>query len=124
MAKAYDHMDWGFLIPILEGFGFDALWIDQIWRCISECRFSVLLNCKPCDFFSSSRGLKQDYEASQSYLEEVRGFAKFFWDSRDHAHRLHWRRWKDLCIPTEDGGLRLQDFVDTFSIKLWWLFRS
>ncbi|KAL2518181.1 Retrotransposon [Abeliophyllum distichum] len=33
----------------------------------------------------------------------------------------------DLCIPTVKGGLgfrRVQDLVDTFSLKLWWLFRS
>ncbi|KAL2526562.1 RNase H domain-containing protein [Abeliophyllum distichum] len=53
-------------------------------------------------------------------LESI--FARFLWDSRDHTHRLHWRRWKDLCLPTEEGGLgfmRLQDLVDTFSLKLW-----
>ncbi|KAL2527183.1 Uncharacterized protein Adt_12237 [Abeliophyllum distichum] len=58
-------------------------------------------------------------------LESI--FARFLWDSKDHAHRLHWKRWKDLCLPTEEGGLgfrRLQDIVDTFSLKLWWLFRS
>ncbi|KAL2531794.1 Uncharacterized protein Adt_05145 [Abeliophyllum distichum] len=58
-------------------------------------------------------------------LESI--FARFLWDSKDHTHRLHWKRWKDLCLPTEEGGLgfrRLQDLVDTFSLKLWWLFRS
>ncbi|KAL2519542.1 RNA-directed DNA polymerase (reverse transcriptase)-related family protein [Abeliophyllum distichum] len=58
-------------------------------------------------------------------LESI--FARFLWDSKDHTHRLHWKRWKDLCLPTEEGGLgfrRLQDLFDTFSLKLWWLFRS
>lgn len=30
MLKAYDLMDWGFIYFILEGFGFDELWIDRI----------------------------------------------------------------------------------------------
>ncbi|KAL2481397.1 Uncharacterized protein Adt_34363 [Abeliophyllum distichum] len=266
MAKAYDRLDWGFLISVLEGFGFDAIWIDRIQRCISECHFSILLNGRPCGFFPSSRGLRQgdpifpslfilaaDYFsriltrqyqqiASMAYrhggdalishlcfaddmiiftngqkqsikrqihrLEHLTGFrhqqqpvtylgvplfkghrkiflyddliqkvrsrisgwasrllspggritlirsvlssillyllqilkppmavlkkiesifARFLWDSKDHTHRLHWKRWKDLCLPTEEGGLgfrRLQDLVDTFSLKLWWLFRS
>ncbi|KAL2532641.1 Uncharacterized protein Adt_05992 [Abeliophyllum distichum] len=298
MAKAYDRLDWGFLISVLESFGFDAIWIDRIRRCISECHFSVLLNGRPCGFFPSSRGLRQgdpispslfilasDYFsriltrqyqqiASMAYrhggdalishlcfaddmiifangqkqsirrvlqciehyerasgqlvnrdksgislprratiqqihrLEHLTGFrhqqqpftylgvplfkghrkiflyddliqkvrsrisgwasrllspggritlirsvlsslplyllqilkppkavlkklesifARFLWDSKDHTHRLHWKRWKDLCLPTEEGGLgfrRLQDLVDTFSLKLWWLFRS
>ncbi|KAL2498245.1 Uncharacterized protein Adt_23795 [Abeliophyllum distichum] len=249
MAKAYDRLDWGFLISVLEGFGFDAIWIDRIRRCISECHFSILLNGRPCGFFPSSRGLRQDdpispslfilvadyfsriltrqYQqiASMAYrhggdalishlcfaddmiifangfrhqqqpftylgvplfkghrkiflyddlIQKVRSrisgwasrllshggritlirsvlsslplyllqilkppkavlkklesiFARFLWDSKDHTHRLHWKRWKDLCLPTEEGGLgfrRLQDLVDTFSLKLWWLFRS
>ncbi|KAL2517783.1 Uncharacterized protein Adt_14030 [Abeliophyllum distichum] len=298
MAKAYDRLDWGFLISVLEGFGFDAIWTDRIRRCISECHFSVLLNGRPCGFFPSSRGLRQgdpispslfilasDYFsriltrqyqqiASMAYrhggdalishlcfaddmiifangqkqsirrvlyciehyerasgqlvnrdksgiilprratiqqihrLEQLTGFchqqqpftylgvplfkghrkiflyddltqkvrsrisgwasrllspggritlirsvlsslplyllqilkppkavlkklesifARFLWDSKDHTHRLHWKRWKELCLPTEEGGLgfrRLQDLVDTFSLKLWWLFRS
>ncbi|KAL2475613.1 Uncharacterized protein Adt_36349 [Abeliophyllum distichum] len=270
MAKAYDRLDWGFLISVLEGFGFDAIWIDRIRRCISECHFSVLLNGRPCGFFPSSRGLRQgdpispslfilasDYFsriltrqyqqiASMAYrhggdalishlcfaddmiifangqkqsirwvlhciehyerasgqlssqqqpftylgvplfkghrkiflyddlIQKVRSrisgwasrilspggritlirsvlsslplyllqilkppkavlkklesiFARFLWDSKDHTHRLHWKRWKELCLSTEEGGLgfrRLQDLVDTFSLKLWWLFRS
>ncbi|KAL2503882.1 Uncharacterized protein Adt_19503 [Abeliophyllum distichum] len=184
MAKAYDRMDWNFLISIMEGFGFDALWIDRIRRCISECRFSILINGRPCGFFSSSRGLRQvdpispslfiiaaDYFSrlliqqyqhipSMAYIHVgdalishlsfaddmiifVNGQKQFvrrvlqciehyegasgLWDSRDNALRLHWKRWKDLCIPTVEGGLgfrRLQDLVDTLSLKLWWLFRS
>ncbi|KAL2505620.1 Uncharacterized protein Adt_21241 [Abeliophyllum distichum] len=66
MAKAYDRMDWSFLIFIMEGFGFDALWIDRIRRCISECRFSILINGRPCGFFSSSRRLRQGDPISPS----------------------------------------------------------
>lgn len=298
MAKAYDRMDWGFIYSILEAFGFNQLWIDRIRRCISECRFSVLLNGQPCGFFSSSRGLRQgdpispslfiiaaDYfsrlltQRFQTYLTmqyrhggstsvshlafaddmiiftngqkrsirrvidclehydgvsrqlvnrdksghilprraseiqtrrivfltgfshqsqpftylgvplfkgakrsflyddlimKVRSrifgwasrllspggritllrfvlssiplylfqimrppkvilkrlesiFARFLWDSKDHARRLHWRSWKAICLPADEGGLgfrRLLDTVDTFSLKLWWMFRS
>jgi hypothetical protein len=66
MAKAYDRMDWGFIYSILEASGFDQLWIDRIRRCILECRFSVLLNGRPCGFFSSSRGLRQGDPISPS----------------------------------------------------------
>ncbi|KAL2526288.1 Uncharacterized protein Adt_11342 [Abeliophyllum distichum] len=171
MAKAYDRMDWNFLISIMEGFGFDVLWIDRIRRCISECRFSILINGRPCRFFSSSRGLRQgdpilplvfiiaancssrlltqqyQHIPSMAYiqggdalisnllmarnslsdeyysvlstmrrllimkllkaiLKKLEGiFARFLWDPRDDAPRLHWKRWKDLCIPNVEGGL-------------------
>ncbi|KAL2471959.1 Uncharacterized protein Adt_40095 [Abeliophyllum distichum] len=64
----------------------------------------------------------------KAILKKFEGiFSRFLWDSRDDAPRLLWKRWKDLCILTVEGGLgfrRLQDLVDTFSLKLWWLFRS
>ncbi|XP_027177977.1 uncharacterized protein LOC113777132 [Coffea eugenioides] len=43
----------------MRKFGFGECWIDMIWRLISSCHFSVLVNRKPCDFFKSSRGLRQ-----------------------------------------------------------------
>ncbi|KAL2498966.1 Uncharacterized protein Adt_24516 [Abeliophyllum distichum] len=77
---------------------------------------------------SISLYLLQIMKPPKAILKKLEGiFARFLWDSRDDAPRLHWRRWKDLCIPTEEGRLgfrRLQALVDTFSLKLWWLFRS
>ncbi|XP_022848814.1 uncharacterized protein LOC111371138 [Olea europaea var. sylvestris] len=37
---------------------------------------------------------------------------RFLRDSKDHARRLHWRKWKELCYPIDEDGLgfrRLQD---------------
>ncbi|KAL2526298.1 DUF4283 domain-containing protein [Abeliophyllum distichum] len=28
-------------------------------------------------------------------------FARFLWDSKDQAHRMHSRRWKDICLPAD-----------------------
>ncbi|KAL2512747.1 Uncharacterized protein Adt_18347 [Abeliophyllum distichum] len=37
----------------------------------------------------------------KAILKKLEGiFARFLWDSRNDAPRLHWKRWKDLCIPT------------------------
>ncbi|KAL2498957.1 Uncharacterized protein Adt_24507 [Abeliophyllum distichum] len=66
MAKAYDRLDWDFLMTVLERFGFDWMWRDMIKRCISECHFSVLVNGRPCGFFPSSRGLRQRDPISSS----------------------------------------------------------
>ncbi|KAL2506264.1 Uncharacterized protein Adt_21885 [Abeliophyllum distichum] len=219
MAKAYDRLDWGFSISVLEGFGFDAIWIDRIWRGlrqgdpISPSLFILAADyflriltrqyqqiasmayrhggdalishlCFADDMIIFANGQKQSirrvlhcidhYERASGQLVNrdksgiilprratiqqihrldhligfrhqqqpftylgvllCKGHRKIFLyddliqkDSKDHTHRLHWKRWKDLCFPTEEGGLgfrRLQDLVDTFSLKLWWLFRS
>ncbi|KAL2527111.1 Uncharacterized protein Adt_12165 [Abeliophyllum distichum] len=66
MAKAYDRVDWSFLMKVLERFGFNHDWIDKIERCISNCGFSIIFNGELKGFFKSSRGLRQGDPISPS----------------------------------------------------------
>ncbi|XP_050277754.1 uncharacterized protein LOC126719217 [Quercus robur] len=59
VEKAFDHVNWGFLIQLLEWSGFSAKWRQWIFFCISTVRFSILINGTPCGFFESSKGLRQ-----------------------------------------------------------------
>jgi hypothetical protein len=59
MEKAFDKMEWSFLLAILTKLGFHPQWINWIRLCISTSYFSVLLNGSPFGFFSPSRGLRQ-----------------------------------------------------------------
>ena len=54
MEKAYDHMDWKFLLYLLRRCGFGEKWCSWIAHCISLVRFSVLINGTLSGFFSSS----------------------------------------------------------------------
>ncbi|KAK3001169.1 hypothetical protein RJ639_021066 [Escallonia herrerae] len=47
MEKAYDKMEWSFILNVLKNFGFDQKWIGWVEQCISTATFSTLINVKP-----------------------------------------------------------------------------
>ncbi|RVX04845.1 LINE-1 retrotransposable element ORF2 protein [Vitis vinifera] len=59
IEKAYDSINWNFLMKVLHKMGFGSRWMEWIWWCISTAKFSVLVNGVPTGFFSNSKGLHQ-----------------------------------------------------------------
>ena len=59
VEKAYDKLNWKFLLMVLREMGFGNKWIGWIQWCISAASFSVIFNGSPVGFFKSSRGLRQ-----------------------------------------------------------------
>ena len=58
IEKAYDKINWKFLISVLKEIGFGCKWIEWVKWCISTASFSVLINGSLVGFFSSTRGLR------------------------------------------------------------------
>ncbi|XP_042984734.1 uncharacterized protein LOC122313615 [Carya illinoinensis] len=59
MAKAYDSMNWDFLIHSLASFGFSEGVCSLVHQCISSPWFSVVMNGILKGFFQGGRGLRQ-----------------------------------------------------------------
>ncbi|XP_015084259.1 uncharacterized protein LOC107027674 [Solanum pennellii] len=55
IKKAYDHLNWNFLLETLSRRGFGGTWMRWIKFCISTVKYSVLINGSPTGFFSSQR---------------------------------------------------------------------
>jgi hypothetical protein len=59
ITKAFDHVNWKFLLYMLKRCGFGDKWVYWISQCISSACHSVLVNGSLAGFFNSSRGLRQ-----------------------------------------------------------------
>jgi hypothetical protein len=59
MEKAFNWMEWNFLLAILSKLGFHPIWINWIRICISSTSFSIMINGSTFGFFTPARGLRQ-----------------------------------------------------------------
>ena len=57
MSKAYDRVEWIFLLKLMLKMGFDSKWIKLILECISTVSYSILVNGEPKGNISPTRGV-------------------------------------------------------------------
>ena len=57
--KAYNRMEWGFILRVLKAFGFNEQFTNLIHQCLSTVHYSLLLNGGICPTFHPERGLRQ-----------------------------------------------------------------
>ncbi|KAL2230784.1 UNVERIFIED_CONTAM: LINE-1 reverse transcriptase [Sesamum indicum] len=59
IRKAYDTVEWDFLLAVLQLFGFPPKFTRWIEECVSTTSFSIGFNGKPHGLFTGARGLRQ-----------------------------------------------------------------
>ncbi|XP_026410688.1 uncharacterized protein LOC113305915 [Papaver somniferum] len=59
LSKAFDRLEWVFIIEVFRKLGFSEDWCQIIFQCISSVSYSVLINGSPGEDFAPSRGIRQ-----------------------------------------------------------------
>ncbi|KAJ9555971.1 hypothetical protein OSB04_010585 [Centaurea solstitialis] len=59
IRKAYDTVDWSYVIALLMGFGFHPVLIKWIQEMLQTSSFSLAINGESVGFFKGARGLRQ-----------------------------------------------------------------
>jgi hypothetical protein len=59
LAKAFDRVEWSFIVLALARKGLHAHFINLVYACISSLTFSVIINGQSFAKFSSTRGIRQ-----------------------------------------------------------------
>ena len=71
VEKTYDHVNWSFLMYLLQRCGFLDMWRKWIICCIPNAKFSILINGSPSDFFGSTRGIRKGDPLSPLFFDVV-----------------------------------------------------
>ncbi|WZY96943.1 hypothetical protein YC2023_069272 [Brassica napus] len=59
LQKAFDTLDWDFILFTLEALNFPPSFRKLIGKCLTSTHFSVAINGESCGYFKGTRGLRQ-----------------------------------------------------------------
>lgn len=107
LSKAYDHINWPFLLNNLKAFDFNPRWIQWISSLISTPIFSIIINCSPNCTFNASRALRQGEPISPFlFILDVEGLGRYIKSVVQAGHL------KGIYLWGNDLPLSHQEFLD------------
>lgn len=77
-------MNWDYLLSVLKDMAFGRKWLEWIGFCISNVRFSILVNCSPEGFFSITKRIKTKGPTLAFPLKYCYGRAELYDEKPNH----------------------------------------
>ncbi|XP_019085605.1 PREDICTED: uncharacterized protein LOC109126483 [Camelina sativa] len=126
ISKAFDFVQWSFLLNVLATLSFPPQFIQWIKLCITTASFSVQVDGELAGYFQSSRGLRQGCSLSpylfvicmdvlSKLLDKVAGIGQFDYHPRCRNIGLTHLSFADDLMVLSDGKLRsIAGIVDVF----------
>lgn len=76
IRKAFDTLDWSFLLKVLQDFGFNETFRHWIRVILASTKLSLSVNGKEVGFFACKRGVRQGDSLSLFLFFSCRGSSK------------------------------------------------
>ncbi|XP_033134016.1 uncharacterized protein LOC117127540 [Brassica rapa] len=132
LQKAFDSINWDFILNTLEALGFPSHFRKLISQCISTTRFSVSVNGELCGYFKGTKGLRQgDPLSPYLFVIALEVFsqmlnAKFrvgdigYHPNTSEIEATHLAFADDIMIFFDGEKSSLENIVDTMELFATW----
>ena len=98
IRKAFDTLDWDFVLEVLRCFGFSDDFRGLIKNIFESARISILHNGTPNGFFSCSRGVRQGDPLSPLLFDIAEDFLSRFITANVECGAIQGMQWKRGCL--------------------------
>ena len=128
LRKAFDSVNWDFLLKIFQVADFPPVFTQWIAQCITTTSFSINVNGDLCGFFKGTRGLRQGDPLSPSLFVMAMEVYSNLLKSRFESERIgyhplgrnpavtHLAFADDIIILFDGKGTSLQSIADSLEV--------